>query len=336
MLALALLAAGLWSGCGIGYLTHVIAGQLRILRDRQLLRPELVATLTPEEQRGLEAIRRARTHAEALGLEPSTSYRHLIPSDDSHTVHVVVASPPDRLEAVTWWFPIVGRVAYRGYFDSERARTFAQGLRREGYDTYLRPATLYSTLGYFDDPIPRELLQRPDIELTDVIVHELVHGTIFIRNDVAYNEALASFIAEQAALDLVAGAPAELDAAQRMYDDIRTYTDLIERLARDLELLYSVSSSREHALEGRAALFARYQNEVYPSLPWRSDRFEGFRTLQLSNAFVVAQRTYSGDLPCFRAELDALHGDLRAFIRAHRERPVRHLEIAACAPPPAP
>ena len=68
MLALALLAAGLWSGCGIGYLTHVSAGQLRILRDRQLLRPELVATLTPEEQRGLEVIRRARTHAEALGL----------------------------------------------------------------------------------------------------------------------------------------------------------------------------------------------------------------------------------------------------------------------------
>jgi predicted aminopeptidase len=314
----------------------VSAGQLRILWDRELLRPELVATLSPEEQRGLTAVQRARRQAEALGLEPSTSYRHLIPSDDSHTVHVVVASPPDRLEAITWYFPIVGRVAYRGYFDPARARSFAEGLARDGLDTYVRPASMYSTLGYFDDPIPRDLLVWPEREIYDVIIHELVHGTIFIRDDVAYNEALASFIAERATLEVLASDPDALDAAQRWYDDIRVYTGLIERLAQDLEALYAASGSKEHALAGRAELFARYRNEVYPSLPWKTDRFERFLEIELSNAFVVAQRTYSGDLPCFRAELDALQGDLRAFIRAHRERPVRHLEIPACVPPAEP
>jgi predicted aminopeptidase len=328
-----MLAALACSGCSIGYLTHVSAGQLRILWDRELLRPELIETLDPEEQRGLAAIQRARAHAERLGLAPSTSYRHLIPSDTSHTVHVVVASPPDRIEPVTWWFPIVGRMSYRGYFDAERARRFANDLRDDGYDTYLRPATLYSTLGYFDDPIPRDLLRRPAIELSDVIIHELVHGTIFVRNDIAYNETLASFIAEQATLALFADQPVELDELRGMYTDQTLYTELIDRLARDLEALYSSSSSRAEALAGRSALFARYQRDVYRSLPWRTDRFSRFPEVELSNAFVVAQRTYSGDLPCFRAELDALGGDLKAFIRAHRERPVRHLEIAACAPP---
>jgi predicted aminopeptidase len=330
---LALLAAGCSS---IGYLTHVSAGQLRMLWDRERLSPELIASLAPEEQRGLAAIERARGQAAALGLEPSTSYRHLIPSDATHTVHVVVASPPDRLEAVTWFFPIVGRIAYRGYFDPERARTFAAGLEREGYDTYVRPASLYSTLGYFDDPVPRDLLAWPEMEIYDVIIHELVHGTIFIRDDVAYNEALASFIAEHAALELLASEPQARDAARRMYDDMRLYTDLIERLARDLEALYAASTSKEQALAERAELFARYQSEVYPSLPWQTEQFKGFREVALSNAFVVAQRTYSGDVPCFEAELAALQGDLRAFIRAHRERPVRHVEIPACAPPAQP
>ncbi len=330
---LAVLAAGCSS---IGYLTHVSAGQLRMLWDRELLRPELVAALSPEEQLGLAAVQRARGHAEALGLAPTPSARHLIPSDDSHPGHVVVASPPDRLEAVTWFFPIVGRVAYRGYFDPERARAFAEGLSREGYDTYVRPASMYSTLGYFDDPIPRGLLGWPEREIYDVIIHELVHGTIFIRDDVAYNEALASFIAERATLDLLASNPEAQDAAQRWYDDIRTYTALIERLAQDLEALYAASASKEQALAGRVELFARYRNEVYPSLPWKTERFERFLEIELSNAFVVAQRTYSGDLPCFRAELDALRGDLPAFIRAHRERPVRHVEIPACVPPEEP
>jgi predicted aminopeptidase len=244
-----------------------------------------------------------------------------------------VASPPDRLEALTWFFPIVGRVAYRGYFDPERARSFAAGLSRDGYDTYVRPASLYSTLGYFDDPIPRDLLSWEPMEIYDVIIHELVHGTIFIRDDVAYNEALASFIAEHATLEMLASDPEAHDGALRMYEDIRLYTDLIERLARELEALYAASTSKPQALAGRARIFERYRAEVYPSMPWKTARFEGFLDTELSNAFVVAQRTYSGDLPCFRAELDALQGDLRAFIRAHRERPVRHVEIAACVPP---
>jgi predicted aminopeptidase len=224
-------------------------------------------------------------------------------------------------------------VAYRGYFDPERARSFAAGLAREGYDTYLRPASLYSTLGYFDDPIPRDLLSWAPMEIYDVIIHELVHGTIFIRDDVAYNEALASFIAEHATLELLASDAEALHAAESMYDDIRLYTDLIERLASELEALYASSASKEQALAGRAQVFERYRAEVYPAVPWKTERFQRFLSTELSNAFVVAQRTYSGDLPCFRAELDALQGDLRAFIRAHRERPVRHLEIPACVPP---
>jgi predicted aminopeptidase len=322
------------SGCNsIGYLAHVSAGQIRVLRAREELTPERIAQLTPQEQAGLRWLRRAREYAAELGLVRSTSYRHLIQRDPRSTVQVVVASPVDKLEPVTWWFPFVGRIAYRGYFDAEKARSFANGLAQEGYDTYVRPAVLYSTLGYFDDPFPREGLIWPPADLCDVAIHELVHETVFVRSNVEYNETLASFIAEQATLQLLADEPEALAEAQRIFADRQTYAHTMAELARDLQALYAKGKSRPDVLRDRAAIFTRYQEEVYPAQPWQTERYAGFRKLPLTNAFVVAEQTYSAALPCFARELETLGGDLRAFIARHVEDPGHGVE--ACNPGPA-
>jgi len=317
------------SGCqSIGYVAHVSAGQLSMWWDRELLDSERVAQLTLEEKHGVDAIQHARVYAERLGLRPSTSYRHVIDRDEETAVRVVVGSPPNRLEPVTWWFPIVGRLAYRGYFDPERAERFAARLAAEGYDTYVRRAMFYSTLGYFDDPIPVAVLRWSEIDLFDVILHELVHGTVFVASDVAYNEALASFIAKQGTLQFLADRPADLAEARRIYADRERYARLIDALAVALEKLYAQDLDEERAREERKQVFARYQQEVYPSMGFETGRYDGFQSVPLSNAFVVAQRTYTGHLPCLEAELQALGGDLEAFIRAHVERPGRRTEPA--------
>ncbi len=301
--------------------------------DRELLSPERIASLSPEEQRGVAAIDQARAYAASLGLRPSTSYRHVIDRDEETSVRVVIGSPPNRLEPVTWWFPIVGRMAYRGYFDPERARRFAQTLSSDGYDTYVRRAMFYSTLGYFDDPIPVAVLRWSETELFDVILHELVHGTIFVASDVDYNEALASFIAEEGTLRFLADRPEARADAERMYADRARYTALIDQLAEALEELYARDLSVERAREERTAVFERFQQEVYPTMGFETDRYDGFQQLELTNAFVVAQRTYSGHLPCLRAELERLDNDLIAFVKAHRESPGRRKEPADLCDP---
>jgi predicted aminopeptidase len=233
----------------------------------------------------------------------------------------VTAAPANRVEPLSWWFPITGRVSYRGYFQKERADGFAAELEGEGYDTYVRPAPLYSTLGWFDDPVPRALLSWSEDNRVDTILHELVHQTVFVPGDTDYDEALATFIAHHATLAFLVDRPEARTRAEAGFADELTFARMLGDLREELERVYAESATPEQARALRAPVFARYQAEVFAGMPWRSRRYARFPELALSNAWLVAHRDYLGELPCFEAELATLGGDLEGFIRAHRDAP---------------
>lgn len=241
---------------------------------------------------------------------------------------MVVAAPADRLEPVSWWFPVTGRVSYRGFFDAARAQRFAAGLAERGYDVHVRPALLYSTLGVFDDPIPREMLGWDRVERIATLLHELVHETVFVADAPDYNEGLASFVERHATLEFLAAEPAALAQARADFEDADRFAALLARLEVELTAAYASVDGQERARHVRGPIFARYQREEYAALAWNSARYAGFRDAELSNAWLVARRTYLGALPCFARELAALGGDLPAFVRAHREQPGHR--IASC------
>ena len=310
------------SACSsVRYLAHLGSGQLRTLLDREKLTPEREGALSEAERAGLQTLRDARAFAESLGLARSTSYRHVIDRSGRGALRVVSAAPPDRLEPVTWWFPISGRVSYRGYFDDERADRFASSLAGRGYDTYTRTALLYSTLGWFDDPFPLSLLSWPRYEIADVVIHELVHETIYVPGDVDYNEGLASFIAQQATLEFLAEDPQQVGQAERGFADGRGFALLLDELATDLDAVYAGIDDPNLARRARAPVFERYQNSVFDSRSWQTERYAGFRDADLNNAYVLANRAYLRDVPCFERELAGLDGDLRSFIERHKRDP---------------
>jgi predicted aminopeptidase len=313
------------------YLVHVSLGQMRTLLDRELLDADRVARLSAEERAGLDTVRAAQAFGATLGLAQSGSYRHVIDRNRETAVRVVTAAPANRLEPVTWWFPVVGRVAYRGYFDGRLADRFADSLAQRGFDTYVRPALMYSTVGYFDDPIPLAVLRWPEIDLIDVTLHELVHETIFVAGDTQYNETLASFISEKATLLYSQDDPEQRDLALRQFADRRRFARMLGDLAGELETLYAGLDSAAAAREQRRAVFARFQQEVFPAAGFETQRYAGFAVAALSNSYVLAVRTYSADMPCFELEFVELGEDLRSFIAAHRASPGRRAD--SCADP---
>ena len=137
------------------YLLRAGWEEARILQRRQRIGDLVASPATDSLTRAkLRVVLEARRFAtDSLGLDVEESFTRFTKLDRDTLVLVLSAAYRDRLQFRTWWFPIVGRVPYKGYFDFGAARQDAESLERRGLDTYLRPSPAFSTLGWFNDPL---------------------------------------------------------------------------------------------------------------------------------------------------------------------------------------
>ena len=163
-----------------------------------------------------------------------------------------MAAPEFSVEAREWCYPLVGCVAYRGYFVERRARTFAHKLRRRGFDVSVAGVAAYSTLGHFNDPILNTMVGWSDVALASIIFHELTHQLIYVPNDADFNEALATTVEEVGVRRWLQAQGREKDLAnyeleQRHDEEV---VRLLIRTRAELRELYA--SGVEHSLHARA------------------------------------------------------------------------------------
>jgi hypothetical protein len=67
----------------------------------------------------------------------------------------------------------------------------------ENLVTYIRPVYAYSTLGYLEDRILSSFFHYEDVELAELVFHELFHTVFFIKDEVDLNENLANFYGKE-------------------------------------------------------------------------------------------------------------------------------------------
>ena len=187
----------LLTGCSsLGYYAQLAGGQWQLLQARQPVAELLADPRQPAElRRRLQRAQAARDFASTrLALPDNRSYRLYADLARPYVVWNLFATPEFSLEPVTHCFPIAGCVAYRGYFDEQRARGAAALLRVQGLDTEVAGVAAYSTLGWFDDPLLGGMLAWNDERLAGLIFHELAHQRLYLPGDTAFNESFARFV----------------------------------------------------------------------------------------------------------------------------------------------
>jgi predicted aminopeptidase len=322
-LVLGALALATWT-CSPGYVLRAGVEQARILSIRQPIAQVLDDPDTDAEtRRQLQLVLQARTFAaRGLRLDAGDSYTSFAAVGRDTLLLVVSASRRDRFEAYTWWFPIIGRVPYKGFFNFAAAHAQAASLERAGYDAYVRPAAAYSTLGWFDDPLLSTLLRYDDVGLVNTVIHELLHNTIFLPGQVSFNESFANFVGERGAIAFFCAREGEASEpcrqAHASWADTRLFGRFMSELSAELDTLYARELPLETVLVERAAIFddarARFRDEILPLLQGPSYRW--FLTRPLNNATLIGVRLYYRELDLFEAVLDRHAGDLAGTIEA--------------------
>ncbi len=305
-------------------------GQLSIVLNSRPINDCLNDTTFPDSLKSkLILIKEIRQYAiDSLGLFNSPNYNSVYNQQQRPAIWVLTAADPFNLNAIEWKFPIVGAVPYKGFFDKKEAKEEQFKLLRKGYDTKLGTTSGWSTLGWFKDPILSNMLYQSEGELSNLIIHELTHSTIFIKNDVQTNENLASFIGDVGARKFLIhkfGAQSKeyIEYVNEQQDEL-TYNNYMLQEMNKLDSLYKTFNSSTDVVEKKkkkaaiitAIVVGVKQLKLNNKLKYiRISK----RAITCKNAFFMEFVRYDSERNKYAIELKkSFDGDIANFIR-HRK-----------------
>ncbi len=345
--------ASLLTGCaapleGVGYYWQSVSGHLALMHSAQPI-AELLRdpTLDPTLRGKLELAREVREFASAqLGLPDNGSYRSYARIGRPFVVWNVFAAPELSLRLEQGCFPVAGCVSYRGYFSREDAERYAQRLRARGLETQVAGVPAYSTLGFFDDPLPDTVTRYPDAEIARLIFHELSHQVLYVKGDSRFNESFATAVQEVgverwlAANELRTGNARVRRAYEEFAGRRREFLALLLRHREELERIYESDVPDSTKRAAKAAVFAALEHE-YAALRARWGGFAGYDHWfagGVTNAHLAAVAAYTELVPGFLRVLAEQGGSLPRFYAAARalstlSRVERDARLETAAPP---
>ena len=304
------------------YLSRGAWEEAKILSRRQPISQMVADPRTPQEVRAkLKVVLAARAYAkDSLKLRTKDSFTTYSRLDHDTLVLVVSAAYRDTLKPYTWWFPIVGRVPYKGFFDFGAARKQANDLAAEGFDVYVRPSDAFSTLGFFNDPLLNTTLKGDSLGLANTVIHELTHNTFYAAGQAPFNESFAMFVGARGAAAFFRSrgqpeAAAKLDAE---WEDDKLLARFWSRVISSLDSAYAAHPTDKQArIDARDTVYARTRvalvNQIAPELRTINPRYA--ERVPLNNAALLARRVYATDLDIFDRLYDEEAHDLRRTIR---------------------
>jgi len=306
-------------GCGTaGYYGQAVSGQVEIWR-KQVPVEEVAqnGVEDPEILRKLSLIQDLRAFAgDSLGLPAGSDYTKYADLGREHVVWNVFAAPEFSFEPRTFWYPVVGSLEYRGFFKEADAEAFARDLRSKGFDVFVGGVDAYSTLGWFSDPVLNTFMRYDDIDLAELVFHELTHQRLFVYGETSFNEAMATAVAEEGTRRWLASTggsdgPAEYEKRlERQNIVFHEITAVRTELAGIYASVLPESTRRKQKLAALEGLQARF---LALSPTWGKRMTETWLDNLPNNALLNATATYYAYVPRFAALIRAVDGNLDDF-----------------------
>jgi predicted aminopeptidase len=317
------------TGCAnLGYYAQSVHGHLSLLSQARPVTDWLADPATPAALRERLALaQRLRRFASTdLGLPDNASYHRYADLGRPAVVWNVVAAPELSLKLKTWCFPVMGCVAYRGYFDRAAADAEAATLQAQGWEVSVYGVPAYSTLGWTNwlggDPLLNTFVRGSEADLARLVFHELAHQVVYVADDTMFNESYATAV-ERLGLARwqAAGGGAITDPAreQRRGD----FKALTLQTREALKALYDSDLPDATKRERKARLMQqlRERHAALKAGAWAGDSgYDGWMA-RANNASLALQATYDGLVPAFERLHQQQGGDSGRF----------HAEVARLA-----
>ncbi len=305
----------------VRYISRAGIEEARILARRVPIAKLAADPATPDSLRAaVQLVTDVRAYAVRMGLKANDTYTTYSQVERDTLLLVLTTSPRTCLCPVTWSFPVVGRVPYKGFFDFTKARQAAAAYDAKGYDVYLRPSAAFSTLGWFNDPLLSTALSRDPVELAALVFHEIAHNTIWVKGATDFNESFAQWVGYRMAQRFFlerGDSAAALLAADRWHDE-RQLGNYYELLMGKLDSLYALKLPAVDNTIGRVRITQWSEDTLGSALGQHLRTIDPARLGRrpINNAALLGVRLYRTNLELFAAWDAKYDGDLAVALYA--------------------
>ena len=310
------------SSC-ISYLWHTSSNQIRMMNRRIPIDTALKQyDFNEDEKRKLKMVFEIKVFAkDQLGMNIDVgSYTTYIQLDQPYVTYVLRVSDIYDLKPYIWYFPFIGAVPYKGFFDKRLVKEEAKLFPPDEYDTLIRGVSAYSTLGWFDDSVLSSMLSYNESSFVITLLHELTHTVLFFKSHINFNERFAEFVGRKGGelffLEKEGENSETVQKMRKQWEDELLFSSFMEKEYRLLDQWYKDNKGKinpDIKAKKLREIQERFIAQVQPQM--KTNRYDDFPKLQLNNAILLSYRTYNYKMDEFEKLYVLSDYDMKTFIR---------------------
>jgi predicted aminopeptidase len=299
-------------------------GQIRILLNTDTIESYCESPLiSDDEKESITLIKRIRDYSvDTLGYLPTGNFTSVYNDNQGPVLWAITASQAFEMKAYEWWYPFLGNLSYKGFFDKNAALKEYERLLELGLDVELGAVSAWSTLGWLNDPIMSSMLKRSKGDLCNLIFHELFHSTYYGPGKTDFNENIASFVAHKATQRFLAKDTLSLRRYLQDYRDRKIYNDYILDQTQLLIQYYKSIKELPNRLELKSKALHRIADSIHQLPLFKKEKF-----ISRKNQIVSSKNAYFINYQQYDKMQDHLDTIFNKFYGANLENLVRDLRL---------